>query len=87
MEFEADHEGVKYAVRAGYDPFAFVHFVTRLEAKKKKAGTLVKMLEKTHPNLSSRREKIEVLLKEMNGSTIVGALGVERFATYTKSMK
>lgn len=87
LEFEADHEGVKYAIRAGYEPFALVHFLARLEAKKKKAGTLVKMLEKTHPKLSTRREKIQALLKEMNGSTIVGALGVDRFATHTKSMK
>lgn len=87
LEFEADHEGVKYAIRAGYEPFALVHFLARLEAKKKKAGTLVKMLEKTHPKLSTRREKIQTLLKEMSGSSIVGALGVERFEAHTKSMR
>jgi predicted Zn-dependent protease len=84
LEFEADHEGVIYAIRAGYAPVALTQFLARLEAKKKAKGTLVKMLEKTHPKLSTRKEKIQALLREMNGSTIVGALGAERFAQYTR---
>ena len=54
MEQEADHLGLRYMYRAGYDPLAFVDFFERLQAlEKKKPGTLSKLFS-THPMTGSR---------------------------------
>ncbi len=75
MEYEADNEGVKYAIRAGYDPRAMVQFLSRLEDKNKK----VKNLEKTHPPIEERKKAIAKLLKTLKANEIIGASGTERF--------
>jgi predicted Zn-dependent protease len=75
LEYEADHEGVKYAIRAGYDPRAMMQFLTRLEDKAKK----VKNLEKTHPPIDERKKAIAKLLKSLKANEIIGANGTERF--------
>jgi predicted Zn-dependent protease len=77
LEFEADREGTKYGIRAGYDPRALQQYLKRLEAKKK--GVDTKVLDQTHPKLKDRRKEIATLLKEMNAREIVGAQGKERF--------
>ncbi|MEZ4742055.1 MAG: M48 family metallopeptidase [Bdellovibrionota bacterium] len=77
LEFEADHEGVKYAIRAGYEPRALLKFLKRLQKKKKNLD--MKVLSKTHPKISERRKRISGLLKEMKASEIVGASGKDRF--------
>jgi predicted Zn-dependent protease len=82
LEFEADHEGVKYAIRAGYEPKAMLHFLRRLQKKKKKLN--MKVLSKTHPKISARKSRIKKLLKEMKASEIIGARGKARFVKYTK---
>lgn len=78
LEFEADREGVKYAVAAGYDPRAMANFLGRLVARQKSLNT--KTLEKTHPKASDRKEMVEQLLAQIDAKSIVGAEGVERFA-------
>lgn len=84
FEYEADQEGVKYAIRAGYTPDAMVEFLTRLGKKRKALNT--KVLEKTHPNPNSRKRRIVKLLKEMKAKEIIGADGTKRFMEYKKQI-
>lgn len=87
LEYEADQEGVKYAIRAGYDPRGLHAFLDRLEKEKKAKHELGKsVLEKTHPSLEDRKTKIASLLKEMNANEIVGALGKKRFEEYQATL-
>ena len=83
LEFEADHEGVKYAIRAGYEPRAMLDYLQRLEEGK--SGKKVKNLEKTHPPLKARRTAIAALLKTLKAEDIIGATGSERFLKVRKS--
>jgi len=76
LEFEADQEGVRYAIRAGYEPKAMLVYLKRLESKSEKK---VKNLEKTHPSMADRNKRIVDVLKSMNADEIVGASGEERF--------
>ena len=84
LEFEADQEGVKYAVAAGYDPKALSNFLGRLVARQKILNT--KTLEKTHPKPAERRARVDQLLAQMKADTITGAKGVERFAAMQQRM-
>ncbi len=59
FESEADHLGVQYLYKAGYDPQSFVSFFERVEAhQNKKSATLTKLLS-THPQTSDRIKKIQ----------------------------
>jgi len=85
LEFEADQEGVKYAVRAGYEPNALKNFLARLDeaAKRKKAAGKKSSgdMGKTHPAGQERMARIDTLLKDVLGADeIIGATGAERFA-------
>jgi len=80
LEYEADHEGVKYAIRAGYEPKAMLKFLRRLQKKKKNLN--MKVLSKTHPKMSERKKRIKALLKEMRASEIIGASGKARYEKY-----
>ena len=91
LEYEADREGVKYAIRSGYHPAALTDFLCRIDhgfpgksnrcaTKAEAAGNKPKtILEKTHPPVDERVKNIKVLLAEMKASEIVGALGKPRF--------
>ena len=76
VEFEADQEGVKYAIRAGYNPQGMLKYLNRAEAASNKK---LKNLEKTHPSVEERKQTIETLLKKLKAEDIIGADGVERF--------
>ncbi len=84
LEFEADQEGVKYAIAAGYDPRAMSNFLGRLVARAKLLNT--KTLEKTHPKPADRRAKVDQLLVQLKADTITGAKGVERFVSMQKRL-
>ncbi len=81
LEFEADTEGVRYAVRAGYQPDGLIQFLDRLQAQKEKdKGKLdMSILDKTHPKISERLATINAILDKMNAKEIAGARGEERF--------
>jgi predicted Zn-dependent protease len=76
LEYEADSEGVKYAIRAGYEPKAMLVYLKRLEEHGDKK---IKNLEKTHPPVEERRKAIAKLLKTLKADEIIGASGAERF--------
>ena len=53
-EREADHLGLQYMYKAGYDPTAFVDFFEKIETlEKKKPGTIAKVFA-THPMTDDR---------------------------------
>ncbi len=53
-EREADHLGLQYMYKAGYDPIAFVDFFEKIETlEKKKPGTIAKVFS-THPMTDDR---------------------------------
>ncbi len=81
LEYEADHEGVKYAIRAGYEPNAMLNYLKRLDSKNTKK---MKNLAKTHPSVDDRRKEISALLKSMKAEDIIGASGEERFMKVKK---
>jgi predicted Zn-dependent protease len=76
LEFEADQEGVKYAIRAGYEPKAMLKYLARAEASSDKK---LKNLEKTHPTMAQRKKSIQKLLKKLKAEDIIGADGIDRF--------
>jgi len=54
LERQADHLGLEYMYKAGYDPLAFVDFFERIESlEKKKPGTISKLFS-SHPPTRSR---------------------------------
>lgn len=77
LEYEADKEGIKYAIRAGYAPYALPAFLKRLGDKKKALNMAV--LEKTHPTAEDRIKSMTGVLTELDAKNIVGAFGTERF--------
>jgi predicted Zn-dependent protease len=75
LENEADSEGVKYGIRAGYHPRALIGYLKRIRANK----TKLKNLGKTHPSPDARIANIKKLIDGMNADEIIGALGTARF--------
>jgi len=69
MEAQADHLGIEYMYKAGYDPTAFVDFFERIETmEKRKPGTIAKIFS-THPPTAARirlaQEEIQDDLKPL----------------------
>lgn len=93
LEFEADYEGVRYAINAGYQPSALINYLCRLETRR--GGTREScyqssassqhnqtILDRTHPPVNQRINKIQGLLQEIDANQIVAALGERRFLHY-----
>jgi predicted Zn-dependent protease len=54
MEMEADHLGLEYIYKSGYDPIAFVDFFERIEAlEKSRPGSIARVFS-THPMTNDR---------------------------------
>lgn len=83
LEKEADNEGVKYAIRAGYDPKGLTDYLKRMSKKQDKK---LKNLAKTHPPIETRLQNIAELLKSMDAEDIIGAKGEERFGKHFKML-
>ena len=83
LEFTADQEGVRFAVRAGYEPRAMIDFLSRLAKKEDQVQTL----SKTHPPAASRQLKIARLLKSLRAQDIIGASGQTRFKKAIPSLR
>jgi predicted Zn-dependent protease len=99
LEYEADQEGVKTAIKAGYQPQALVDFLCRIKegtrtgrckltpekkADGKTAADHKTPLDKTHPPIPERIKKIRVVLKEMGAREMTGALGTARFKQFVE---
>lgn len=82
LEFEADHEGVKYAIRAGYDPQAMINYLKRLGDE---PGAKMKNLGRTHPTPANRIAAIQKLLVTLKADQIIGATGGDRYDKIKKS--
>jgi predicted Zn-dependent protease len=66
MEEEADHLGLEYLYKAGYDPRAFVDFFTRIESLEQKRPVAISKLSSTHPMTHSRITRAQqVIEREM----------------------
>lgn len=89
LEFEADQEGVKYAIRAGYHPKALGIYLKRLKEKSEKNAAMKKKMKnigKTHPSFDERMTRISELLKTLKAEDIIGATGNERFDKVHKTL-
>jgi beta-barrel assembly-enhancing protease len=86
MEFEADREGVKYAIRAGYEPKALDDFLARLAATKLKSDQKT-VMDVTHPSIPDRRKAIAEVLSKMSAEEIIGAVGKDRFEASRSALK
>lgn len=98
LEYEADREGTKYAVRAGYDPLALEDFLCRLEKRNAQTGKCKldarpnknkkpeTILDKTHPPVGERISNIDKVLIELDANKIIGAKAEKRFAKATASL-
>jgi Zn-dependent protease with chaperone function len=53
-EYEADHLGLQYMYKAGYDPNAFVTFFEKIEAEEKRQPGTVPKIFSTHPPTPDR---------------------------------
>lgn len=87
LEYEADGEGVKYAVRAGYDPKGLDQFLARLAQEKKKAKGEKTVMDKTHPSIPDRRKAIAEALNKLNSSEITGAVLQGRFEGFQSRLQ
>jgi len=54
MEAQADHLGMEYLYKAGYDPTAFVDFFEKIETLEKKKPSAVAKVFSTHPMTNDR---------------------------------
>jgi len=82
LEFEADREGVKYAIRSGYAPFALPAFLKRLADGQKALN--MSILNKTHPSSTERLAGMTGVLNKLDANAIVGAYRAENLLKIRK---
>ncbi len=87
LEFEADREGTKYAIRAGYQPTAMMEFLKRLEAFQQQKNADMVLLESTHPKTQERYEQVEATVRSMDSADVQGARGEKRLKTSLAKVK
>jgi len=64
QEYQADELGVRYARRAGYNPWGVVELLYVLEGLSKSEPGFVGQMLRTHPVTSKRIERAEALVRE-----------------------
>ncbi len=81
LEFEADDFGVRYAIRSGYEPHALFNYLGHLEknSRKKTDKNHEKGLNKTHPPIKERLDRIQKLLATLSVDEITGAERTKEF--------
>ncbi|MBC7658210.1 MAG: M48 family metalloprotease [Chitinophagaceae bacterium] len=98
LEYEADREGTRYAINAGYNSRALINFLCRIETarghnanycmqKPKDTEKAVSTLDKTHPPIPDRILNIKEVLKAMKANAIVGAKGRKRYLAIKERIK
>ncbi len=99
LEYEADREGTRFAINAGYYPKGLVNFLCRLEvnrghdqnyclSKQKSEDAAPKtVLDKTHPPVPDRVANIKKVLIAMKVNESVGAKGRKRYLAIKERIK
>lgn len=77
-EVEADLGAVQILLKLGYDPFAMVRVLEKLEASERAASGEKRGFHKTHPNPRRRIREIERRLREYGGGRSVNPQVAER---------
>lgn len=79
QESEADHIGIRYAAKAGYDPRAAIDFWKKMAAQKEKGSAGTVQWLSTHPSDAQRIADLEALMPEAvalyQGSRRGGTIG------------
>lgn len=78
LEYEADRQGVDFAMASGYDPFALVSYFERLLLQQQ--GKQTALLSKTHPSMASRIKVLKTYYADSVPTEYAGALGSARFS-------
>lgn len=79
-ELEADRVGIKYAINAGYAPFAMPAFLSRLNKNRRSLN--ISTLDKTHPSPMKRIKSMVGTLNKMDAKKVAGAYGTSRYLSY-----
>lgn len=77
-ELDADRKGMVIAARAGYDPWALVVVLQRIQSLKADNSALTTFF-RTHPNTGERIEAMEPILADSALAEMQGATLAERF--------
>lgn len=77
-ELDADRKGMVIAARAGYDPWALVVVLQRIQSLKADNSALTSFF-RTHPNTGDRIEAMEPILADSSLADMQGATLTERF--------
>jgi predicted Zn-dependent protease len=72
-EVEADLGAIQILLKLGYDPYALVRVLERLEESERRAGSVKTGFHKTHPHPERRVREIERRLRNYPGLTTVNA--------------
>ena len=78
LEFEADQDGLRAAIKAGYEPTALSRYLARMQSKK--LQKLATSSPSTHPKPADREAKLVQYLIAEKKTTTLGATGKDRFA-------
>ncbi|MCP3850163.1 MAG: M48 family metalloprotease [Gammaproteobacteria bacterium] len=81
-EYSADHLGMLISARAGYDPYAFLEVLHKLDKYSSNDSQLALLL-KTHPKPEDRLTHLENLLQSHTLNAADDKLLVQRFLQYT----
>jgi len=65
-EFQADELGIKYAYKAGYDPYGMAQFLKILKEQYKRTPSQIEVFFSTHPHVDDRIERAEEIAGEYN---------------------
>jgi predicted Zn-dependent protease len=101
LEFEADREGTRFAINAGYFSKGLINFLCRLEMNRGHdanyclqkqtvaldASKAKTILDKTHPSVPDRVVNIKAVLKSMKANEAVGAKGRKRYLAIKERIK
>lgn len=101
LEYEADREGTRFAINAGYYAKGLINFLCRLEVNRghdanyclQKQTAAVdptkpkSILDKTHPPVPDRVSNIKAVLKTMKMNEAIGAKGRKRYLAIKERIK
>ncbi len=63
-EFQSDELGIKYAFKAGYDPYGMAEFLKILKKKHKSSPSRIEIFFSTHPHVDDRIERAEKIAEK-----------------------